>query len=145
MAFALRESRDAIARINITPLADVMLVLLAIVMIALPAMTLHVKTPVSMHAEDTRGRMPYAERVVVELRADGSLRWDGQSIDPSAIDAMMARSFTPNQRKVLALNVSDEAPYALLARVLASTQAHGISSIEMSPTYAPWTKRVDSP
>lgn len=89
MAFAIDDTRhDSVAGINITPLVDVMLVLLVIFMIAAPIFTQRINL-------DLPGVAPPIERTQppppIRLRIDaaGQLYWNDSATPASALPAML--------------------------------------------------------
>jgi biopolymer transport protein ExbD len=96
MAFALpsRAAGEPLSEINTTPLIDVLLVLLIVLIMAVPLATnsLEVELPSSIVE---RGPDPVRNLLVVE--ADGDLVWNGRAIDEPALAGQLAqvRAMTP--------------------------------------------------
>ena len=82
---APRQAQGAIAGINITPLVDVMLVLLVIFMVTMPirsaALTL------DLPRATPERPLPRPEPVVVQVQADGSVLLDGVRVELPALAA----------------------------------------------------------
>jgi biopolymer transport protein ExbD len=90
MAFSSNSSGGGpMADINVTPLVDVMLVLLIIFMITAPLMThkVVVKLPEATLAEKPKITTP---PVTLAIKADGSRFWDDEPVTPARLDQYTA-------------------------------------------------------
>ena len=86
MAFSTdSDSGGPMAQINVTPLVDVMLVLLIIFMITAPLMThkVVVKLPEATLAEKPIIKTP---PVTLAIKADGSRFWNDEPVTPARLD-----------------------------------------------------------
>lgn len=121
MAFATDFAhQDSVARINITPLVDVMLVLQVIFMIATPLLTRRI-------AMDLPGNAPVSKHIElppIRLRIDaaGQLYWNDTPTPASALQAMLDAEHQRDGAAAPALEIdaSGEADYGGVARVLAA-------------------------
>ena len=133
MAFAQSQTRDrALAEINITPLIDVMLVLLVIFMIAAPVLTKDI--PLTLPQPDRRVR-PDVPPPPIELRIDalGEVTVAGA---PVAMNELMSvlqteRERLAGQKVVLSVEASYDVDYEVVAKVLANAQNAGLKNIRM--------------
>ena len=90
MAFSSNSSGGGpMADINVTPLVDVMLVLLIIFMITAPLMThkVVVKLPEATLAEKPIIKTP---PVTLAIKADGSRYWNDEAVTPARLDQYTA-------------------------------------------------------
>ena len=118
---------DVMVEMNTTPLIDVMLVLLVMLIITLP---------IQLHAVNLN--MPSAQRppaappvvVTVVIDADGSMSWNGEAVPTrAALEAKLARvAAMPNQSEVH-LRPNKLVEYEHVARVLASAQRLGVTKV----------------
>ena len=85
MAFTSNSGGGPMADINVTPLVDVMLVLLIIFMITAPLMThkVVVKLPEATLAEKPIIKTP---PVTLAIKADGSRFWNDEAVTPARLD-----------------------------------------------------------
>jgi biopolymer transport protein ExbD len=115
-----------LAEINVTPLVDVMLVLLVIFIIAAPLMAkaLKVELPKATAPVDV-------EKIVVDLVvfADGSLQLDGEDIFLEQLPNVLKTQFELKPDAVLRLGGDGETPYKKIAQLLAVAQQNGIQRI----------------
>ena len=122
------ESSIAEPQLNATPLIDVMLVLLVIVIITLPVATHAVKLNLPQRAE---GTPPPSIRV--DIVADGAIYWNGEEL-PS-LDQLRAK-FVAVARDSAATRI-DVVPekrtrYELVAQVLALAQRSKVTALGLA-------------
>lgn len=120
MAFASGSASHSIAQINITPLVDVMLVLLVIFMIAAPVMTRAIPMDLPQPGPPDVQRLPPAP-IVLRIDAAGGLFWNGDATVAAALPGRMRAALlaTPGNPPMLQIDASDDADYAAVAQVLA--------------------------
>jgi biopolymer transport protein ExbD len=129
MAFAQAESRqDAISEMNITPLVDVMLVMLVIFMVTAPVFSQAIPLPLA-------GKPPIDQipPPPIELRIDAASEvfLSGQPVPVSALSSMFSAEIERGgtQLPSLKIDANGEADYQVIAKVLATAQNAGLSSI----------------
>jgi biopolymer transport protein ExbD len=122
--FALPADPAPMSAINITPLIDVMLVLLIMLILTIPAVT-H-KVPVDLPSP--AGGAP-AERPTHRLAIDagGRLSWDGATLADAALPARL-RAATA-EGAVLHLETDAAARYERFDQVLATVRRAGIERL----------------
>jgi len=113
--------------INMTPLIDVMLVLLIMFIITIPVMTHAVKLdmPRASNAPST------AQPVVINLEIDfdGTVLWNGTPVDIESLEGYFRREASLDPQPELHIRPSKRAKYDVVARVLASAQRNGMRKI----------------
>ena len=113
--------------INMTPLIDVMLVLLIMFIITIPVMTHAVKLdmPRATNAPST------ATPVVINLEIDfdGTVLWNGTPVEVEALEGYFRREAAAEPQPELHIRPSKRAKYDVVARVLASAQRNGMRKI----------------
>ncbi len=123
-------SDDVLCDMNTTPLIDVMLVLLVMLIVTIPIQTHAVKLdlPRPDSAPPPQDIMP----VVVDLEVDfdGTILWNGS---PVASRAQLKRYFTDISAQIpqpeVHLRPNRLAKYEAVARVLADAQVQGVTKI----------------
>jgi len=122
MAVSTVSRQDVLASINITPLVDVMLVLLVIFMISAPALTRTIELDLPQPAPN---QDPPAQRIDLRIDASGGLYWNGAAQPMSALQGLLEveRQRQPDARQpLLAIDASGDADYQAITRVLAAAR-----------------------
>src|SRR5688572_10581616 len=92
MAFTTSGSRGANADINVTPLVDVVLVLLIIFMVVTPLLQLDLPADIPRQAESPPPRAEPPKQLVVVVQPDGSVRVAGEAVDDVALASRISRA-----------------------------------------------------
>jgi biopolymer transport protein ExbD len=124
------DSGEGMAEINTTPLIDVMLVVLIMLIVTIPARTDAVKLDLP------QGTPPPSPPVVVRLdiAADDTLRWNGAMLpDRTALETALAQAARQDPQPELDLNTDPQSRFAAMAMVLAEAQRVGIMKIGIVP------------
>jgi biopolymer transport protein ExbD len=115
------------AEINVTPLVDVMLVLLVIFIITAPllAYALRLDLPdVKAAAAATR-----PDTVKLAIEADGTLRWNDERIDDAQLTLRLQESAKKQPQPELHLLADKGTRYEAIARVMSAAQLAGITKL----------------
>lgn len=113
--------------INMTPLIDIMLVLLIVFLIAIPAIEQAVKLDLPRVGSGRQAVEP--AHVDVAVRADGSLAWDGANIDDVGLRAALERAARTNPPPQLRLRADRKVAYERVAEVMSAAQESGLTQI----------------
>jgi biopolymer transport protein ExbD len=116
-----------VAEINVTPLVDVMLVLLIVFMVTAPLLvpqSLSVKLPKTDSVQSPVDR----ELSKVVITADGALEVDGKTIsDPDMKKLLISKSSEPKFQ--LQIEADEGLKYGRLAQVMAMAQSAGVGKL----------------
>ena len=133
MAAAGGSGRQTLTEINVTPLVDVMLVLLIIFMVTAPL----IQQGVEVKLPEARAKAIEAEeqKLVLSLRSDRSV-WLGAGDDAARIPvAQLEEKLRANARamkdKELYLMADRSLPYGFVVEVMATVQRAGIVNLGM--------------
>ncbi len=121
-------SDDVMVEMNTTPLIDVMLVLIVMLIITLPIQTHSVK----MDMPISNAPPPLEKPVVIsiEIDFDGVIRWDGNTIrDGEMLKNYMTHAANAQPRPEIHLKPHKLAKYDVVAKVLATAQRLGLDNI----------------
>jgi biopolymer transport protein ExbD len=125
---------EVMVEMNTTPLIDVMLVLLTLLIITLPIQTHAVK--LDMPKPVTNPPPPLTAPVSLVVDFDGQILWNGQPIDRATLDSYFvsqAQQELPLQPEIH-LNPDKLAKYDAVAMVLADAQRLGVTKIGFENT-----------
>jgi len=118
---------DVMMDINTTPLIDVMLVLIIMLIITIPAQLHAVNLDMPVAAAAAKKQDPVVIRL--DIDADTSLRWNGQLLgDRQALETRLAEAAVQPQPE-LHIRSHAQAKYEATAAVLASAQRLGLSKL----------------
>jgi len=117
----------AIAGINITPLVDVMLVLLVIFMVTMPIRSESIGLTLPGVAPPPL--IPRPEPVQLQVQADGSALLDGVRVELPALAAELRAQHAQAPKATLSLDGSGEAEYRAFAFALAAARNAGYRDI----------------
>jgi biopolymer transport protein ExbD len=111
---------------NTTPLIDVMLVLIVMLIITIP-MQLH-SVNLDLPSAQTSATVP--EVVVVQMDTAGFVRWDAQGMpDIATLSAKVSTAAAMPVQPEIHLRPSADTPYAYVAAFLAMTQKAGLTKV----------------
>jgi biopolymer transport protein ExbD len=116
----------AISDINMTPLIDVMLVLLIIFIITLPRQTDAIKIDNPLPSVTPPQPRPIVE---VSIDFDGTLLWNHQPLGRSALQNRISEEAAKSPQPEVHLSVDKFAKYEIVAQTLADLQSRGLKSI----------------
>ena len=125
MAFASNSGGGAMADINVTPLVDVMLVLLIIFMVTMPIQSVPVDVDLPQKT-DKPPENPKEPPEPISLRIDGSgqVFWNNTPTPVSALQQMMRNEVErdPTNQPELRIDANPDAQYDVMAKVLAAAK-----------------------
>lgn len=118
--------QGTLADINMTPLIDVMLVLLVVFIITAPlfARSIGLELPRQQLA---RSATTAAASVAVAIDRDGHFFWAGERIDAASLDAHFAAVAAQNPQPEIALSADQRTAYQAIAAVMAAAQRAGVA------------------
>jgi biopolymer transport protein ExbD len=129
MAVSTSDDSDVLSEINITPLVDVMLVLLVAFVITIPALTnaIHVNLPRTV--QTTPPEQQKAITVTVDTR--GAVYFDDALVAQDQIEQRLAGIKAAIADPSLHLRADDRVPYGAVAKVMAAIEHSGISRVSV--------------
>ncbi len=113
--------------INMTPLIDVMLVLLIMFIITIPVMTHAVKLDMPRASNAPSNVQPVV--INLEIDFDGTVLWNGTPVEVESLEGYFRREAANDPQPELHIRPSKRAKYDVVARVLASAQRNGMRKI----------------
>jgi biopolymer transport protein ExbD len=121
-------SGDILSEINTTPLIDVMLVLLTLLIITLPIQT-HAVTLDMPH-----GTPLPTPVVMLEVDFDGTVVWNGWRINHATLERRLADAAAQDPQPEIHMMANRLARYGRVAQVMADAQRSGLTKIGLVET-----------
>lgn len=135
MAFSSDSGGGAMADINVTPLVDVLLVLLIIFMVNVPALSypIQIDLPQRSTVPPPKVENP-PEPIRLRIEAGGTITWNNSPMPlstlQSALEVEAERAGGNVQRQpTLEIDTDKDAEYEILAKVLARAKNAGMAKI----------------
>ena len=125
MAFASSSGSGPMADINVTPLVDVMLVLLIIFMVTAPIMSypIDIDLPQKSITPPPEVKNP-PEPIKLRIDASGQVNWNNSPVATSELQAKMESEVQkdPTNQPELRIDANPDAQYDVMAKVLAAAK-----------------------
>jgi biopolymer transport protein TolR len=115
--------------INVTPLIDVVLVLLIIFMVLTPSMLKNLPTLVPDKSEDNAPAMPPDSSTMVEYTAQRELTVNGEAVAIEALATKLQERLKARRQKVVFFKAEDKAPYGEVVRLLDIARGSGAETL----------------
>jgi biopolymer transport protein ExbD len=126
MAMAVGNSEGrSFTDINMTPLIDVMLVLLIIFIITLPGETHAIK----IDNPSPSPNPPASEVIDLSIDFDGTLLWNKQPVDRATLQGLVSSNASKTPQPEVHISIDRFAKYEIVAQTLADLQQRGLQKI----------------
>ncbi len=129
MAVSTQEEDSVLSEINITPLVDVMLVLLVAFVITIPALTnaVHINLPKTV----TTSPPEQQKAVTVTVDGGGKVYLDNTEVSTSELGPRLVSMKAANDDLSLHLRADERVTYGPVAKVMAAIEHAGISHVSV--------------
>jgi len=121
--------KKLMADINVTPLVDVMLVLLIIFMVTAPMMTQGVD--VNLPKTTTRYMKTQEDPLILTINKKKEILLETHRLDLDGLDAKLQKIIENRKDKELLLRADKELPYGFVIEVVAAVKRAGIEKLGM--------------
>jgi biopolymer transport protein TolR len=121
--------------INMTPLIDVMLVLLVIFMVTAPLMASSVK--LDLPRSEAATPVSSQRALTVTLKADGQVLIDGETLPRDAWSMRLVAAARQDPNIELHLRADQAVPYGLVAELIGAAQKAGLTRIGFATEASP--------
>jgi biopolymer transport protein ExbD len=125
--FNENNNQSPMAEINVTPMVDVMLVLLVIFIITAPLFTHAVKLDLPNAQSTAAPEKP--ETITLSINAEGKLFWNNAEINDQELNNRFVIAAQKTPTPELHLRADKSTRYEVIAKVMAGAQNNGISKI----------------
>ncbi len=129
------DNRGTMSEINVTPLVDVMLVLLIIFMVTAPMMQQGVQ--VNLPKADTKAMNPAEETVVVTVDKNNKVFINKEETPAGDLRSKLTDLFATRTKKEVFLKADASVPYGEVVRIMADIKGAGIERLGMVTEPAP--------
>lgn len=115
------------ADINVTPMVDVMLVLLVIFIITAPLFTHAIKLDLPSAQSAPAPEKP--ETISISINGEGKIFWGNDAIEQRDMGIRLAAAAQKKPQPELQLRADKATRYEVIAQVMAAAQTNGLSKI----------------
>ena len=138
MGMSPRDTSGRIApRMNVTPLVDVVLVLLIIFMVVTPLLTKKLWLHIPRSEEQPSRPGDEARPVVVQLCADHTVRLNGEAVDPADLTGKLRRVLAARGDETIFFDADDSAEYGEAVRIMDLIRGAGARVAVLTEAVAP--------
>ncbi|QLF92680.1 biopolymer transporter ExbD [Pseudomonas sp. ABC1] len=127
MAFSTQDSDEVLSEINVTPLVDVMLVLLVVFIVTAPLLTNSI--PINLPKTEAVAPPDQKDPVVVSIDAEGKLFIGKDEIQPELLESNLTQARTDDPEIRVQLQADDGVNYGEVARAMAAIERAGITKL----------------
>ena len=129
IGIAARGDSEPLMEMNITPLIDVLLVLLIMFIMSLPMMTHAVKLDMPRPNSNPPPETDTIDPIRLDIDWDGAIIWNGTQVQLSALEGYFRVEATKNPQPERHVRPDRRANYDTVAKVLALAQRNGMQRI----------------
>jgi biopolymer transport protein ExbD len=128
MAFSSNSGGGPMADINVTPLVDVMLVLLIIFMITAPLMSHKVKVELPQATLEQKPEIEIPP-ITIAVTADGKTYWNDEAVNRDTLDARLAVIAQRQPQPQVDIRADNVTRYAVINEVVQNVRRAGIRKV----------------
>ncbi|RRV05274.1 biopolymer transporter ExbD [Pseudomonas sp. v388] len=129
MAFSTQDSDEVLSEINVTPLVDVMLVLLVVFIVTAPLLTNSI--PINLPKTEDVAPVEQKDPLVVSIDGDGKLFINKDQIQPDLLETSLKSAKEKDAQVRVQLQADDGVNYGEVARAMASIERAGITKLSV--------------
>lgn len=122
-----KQNQAPMADINVTPMVDVMLVLLVIFIITAPLFTHAIKLDLPSAQSAPAPEKP--ETISISINGEGQIFWGNDAIAQGDMSIRLAAAAQKKPQPELQLRADKATRYEVIAQVMAAAQTNGLSKI----------------
>ncbi|OYX51864.1 MAG: hypothetical protein B7Y90_00635 [Alphaproteobacteria bacterium 32-64-14] len=122
---------DPVSEINTTPLIDVMLVLLVMLLITLPPErhAVNLDTPIPPPPDAPPPPPSEIEPIRIQIEQSGVIMWMGEEVARSELDRRLKVEGMRGEQAEIHIEPNRRAKYGVIAHVMASVQRNGLKKM----------------
>ncbi|HCL2724367.1 TPA: biopolymer transporter ExbD [Pseudomonas aeruginosa EF8E] len=127
MAFSTQDSDEVLSEINVTPLVDVMLVLLVVFIVTAPLLTNSI--PINLPKIESVAPPEQKDPLVVSIDGAGKLFVNKDEIQPELLESNLAAAKAKDAEVRVQLQADEGVNYGQVAKAMASIERAGITRL----------------
>ncbi|MDA3149337.1 biopolymer transporter ExbD [Pseudomonas aeruginosa] len=127
MAFSTQDSDEVLSEINVTPLVDVMLVLLVVFIVTAPLLTNSI--PINLPKTESVAPPEQTDPLVVSIDGAGKLFVNKDEIQPELLESNLAAAKAKDAEVRVQLQADEGVNYGQVAKAMASIERAGITRL----------------
>jgi biopolymer transport protein TolR len=115
--------------INVTPLIDIVLVLLIVFMVMTPVMLKQLLAKIPQEQSDNTPQPPADNPIVISLAADGTIALGSEPVALEALAGAVAERIAHDRQKVVFFHIDDHARYGRAVKLMDLCKGAGASTL----------------
>jgi biopolymer transport protein ExbD len=132
MAFAAQgESDEVMSEINVTPLVDVMLVLLVVFLVTAPLLANTIRVNLPQTAKTSGNNQEPKKSINLSIAAGGKVYIDKREIDLVTVESELRELKAAYPELIVHLNADKDINYGLVAKTMSSVDRAGITRLSV--------------
>ncbi|WP_439870202.1 ExbD/TolR family protein [Pseudomonas syringae] len=129
MAFSTQDTDEVLSEINVTPLVDVMLVLLVVFIVTAPLLTNSI--PINLPKTESVAPVEQKDPLVVSIDGQGKLFINKDEIQPGLLESSLKAAKDKTHDVRVQLQADNGVNYGEVARAMASIERAGITKLSV--------------
>ena len=132
MAFAAQgESEEVMSEINVTPLVDVMLVLLVVFLVTAPLLANTIRVNLPQTAKTSGNNQEPKKSINLSIAVGGKVYIDKREIELATVEAELRGLKAAYPEIIVHLNADKDINYGLVAKTMSSVDRAGITRLSV--------------
>ncbi|QOW22073.1 MULTISPECIES: ExbD/TolR family protein [Lysobacteraceae] len=130
MAFSTGSNAGPMAEINVTPLVDVMLVLLIIFMITAPLMNHKIQVALPEANLDRKDELaPEVPPITIAIEADGTVYWNDEPVTPALMESRLSVEAQKTPQPQINIRGDKTTKYRVVKDVVETARLQGMRKV----------------